>query len=147
MKKRYLWQGLGFLAGGLVCLLLALTLDTPLGSLLCGFAGALIAPGAAQVLRYWKWSRPENAAAYREKLELERIELRDERKELLRNKAGRYAYALGLALCSAAIVVFSILGQLGAVAEYRLIVLFLGAFLVVQIASGIWIYQALERKY
>lgn len=147
MEKRYLWQGLGSLAGGLVCLGLALVLDTVLGSLLWGFAGALIAPGAAQVLRYRKWSRPENAAAYQEKLELERIELRDERKELLRNKAGRYAFVLGLLLCVASMVVFSVLGKLGMAADHRLIVLFLGGLLLAELLAFFLIYRVLERRY
>ena len=147
MKKSNLWCGLGFIAGGLACALCALLWETALSSLLCGFAGALIAPGTAQVLRYRKWSRPENAEAYREKLEQEAIELRDERKELLRNKSGRYAYVLGLALCSASILAFSILGALGVVAEHRLIVLFLSGFLMVQLLSGWWFDRLLSRKY
>ena len=149
MKKSFLWQGLGFIAGGLVCLALSLTVarDTPIGSLLCGFAGALIAPGTAQVLRYRKWSRPENAEAYRQKLEEEAIELRDERKEMLRNKSGRYAFVAGLLLCAAAMVVFSVLGDLGVVAEHRLIVLSLGGLMIAQIVAFFRIYRALERRY
>lgn len=147
MKKSELWRGVGFLAGGVVCLTVALMLDTLLGSLFCGFAGALIAPGAAQVLKYRKWSRPENAAAYREKLVLEQIEQRDERKELLRNKAGRYAFVLGLLLCTACILAFAVLGELGLVAVHRPAMLMLGGFLIVQLAAFFLFYRWLEEKY
>ena len=37
MKKSYLWSGLGMIAGGILFLLAALLLETPLDSLFCGF--------------------------------------------------------------------------------------------------------------
>ena len=49
MKKRELWFGLGMIAGGILFLLAALLLETPLDSLFCGFFGAFTAPGAVQV--------------------------------------------------------------------------------------------------
>lgn len=147
MKKSNLWNGLMMIAAGAACLAAALLWDTPLSSLLCGFFGGLAAPGAMQVYRYVKWSRPENAPLYRKRLEQERIDLRDERKEMLRNRAGRSAYILGLLLTAAAVIVFSVLGQMKLVEGSRLIVLFLGGFLAVQYAAGIFFYRRLEKKY
>ena len=102
MKKSYLWTGLGMIVLGMIFLAIAIFWDTPLGSLLCGFSGAFTAPGIVQVIKYVKWSNPKNAPLYRERLEEEQIELRDERKEMLRNKSGRYAYILGLLVAAAA---------------------------------------------
>lgn len=147
MKKTDLWSGLMMIAAGAACLAAALLWDTPLSSLLCGFFGGLSAPGAVQVYRYIKWSRPENAPLYRERLEQERIDLRDERKEMLRNRAGRSAYILGLLLTAAAAVIFAVLGQLELVEGSRFIVLFLGGFLAVQYTAGIFFYRRLEKKY
>ena len=147
MKKSDFWWGVGFVLAGLACGLAALCWDTPLGSLLFGFTGALLAPGILQLWKYRKWSRPENAAAYQEKLEQEQIDLRDERKEMLRNKAGRYAYLLGLALAYLAIIVFGLLGKLGVIQYGRELVLFLGVYVLVQYAAGVLIYRKLCEKY
>lgn len=146
MKKSYLWTGVGMIALGLCCLLAALLLDTPLDSILCGFFGAFAAPGAVQIYKYFKWGQsPE----YRAKLEEEEIDLRDERKEMLRNKSGRYAYLLGLVLTAASILVFFALEMLNVIGEStgRLITIFLGGFLLVQYAAGLVIYRLLARKY
>ena len=147
MKKSDLWCGVGFVLSGLACGLAALCWDTPLDSLLCGFSGALLTPGVLMIWKYRKWSRPENAAAYQEKLEQERIDPRDERKEMLRNKAGRYACLLGLALAYVAIIVFGLLGKLGVIQYGRELVPFLGAYVLVQYAAGVLIYRRLCAKY
>lgn len=146
MKKSYLWTGVGMIVLGLCCLLAALLLDTPLNSILCGFFGAFTAPGLLQIYKYFKWRRsPE----YRAKLEEEQIDLRDERKEMLRNKSGRYAYILNLMLTAAFILIFSALEMLNVIGETegRLMTLFLAAFLIVQYAAGRAIYHLLARKY
>ena len=80
-------------------------------------------------------------------LENERIERHDELKEKIRDKSGRYTYALGLLITSAAIVVFTILGEIELVEGYRMIVLYLFGYLVVQIVAGIAIFNYLLKKY
>ena len=137
MKKSYLWSGLGMIALGLVCLAASILWDTPLDSLLCGFSGALAVPGAMQVWKYFKWTRLETADSYRRHLEEEQIELRDERKSMLRDKSGRYAYILGLLAAALAILVFSVLDAFGVVGEdtASLMVLFLGGYAVFQLVA------------
>ena len=149
MKKRELWLGLGMIAGGILFLLAALLLETPLDSLFCGFFGAFTAPGAVQVYKYVKWTKLETPDSYQRHLEEEQIELRDERKSMLRDRSGRYAYVLGMLLACAALVAFSILGKLGVVPEAaaELLVYFLAAFLLVEFAAGILIYKRLEKRY
>lgn len=149
MKKSHLWTGAGMVAAGILFLLAALLLDTPLGSLFAGFSGAFTAPGVVQICKYIKWTRPENAALYQERLEAEQIELRDERKALLREKAGRLAYIFGLLVCAVSITVFSFLGKLGIVdqAASRLVILFLGGYLLVQLLAAEAVYRVLSRKY
>ena len=111
MKKSNLWVGLTELVLGLAALAAAfLWVEGPLGSLLCGLGGGLLGSGGNLVWKYWKWTRPQNAERYREKLEQEEIDLRDERKKLLRCKAGLYAYQLGLAVCCLAAFLTSLLG-------------------------------------
>lgn len=149
MKKSNLWFGVGMVAVGIVFLLTALLWDTPLDSLLCGFFGAFTVPGAIQIGKYVKWTRPKNVPIYRERLEQERIDLRDERKSMLRDKSGRYAYVFGLAVLTAAVLGFSVLQMLGVIGreEGRLITLFLAFDLIVQYLAGIVFYCLLEKKY
>ena len=149
MKKRELWFGLAMIAGGILFLLAALLLDTPLDSLFCGFFGALIGPGAVQVYKYVKWTKLEPPDSYQRHLEEEQIELRDERKEMLRNKSGRIAYNLGLLAAAVSMTVFSVLEKLGVVEEAagRLMILFLAAYFIVQYGAGVFFYRRLEKKY
>lgn len=149
MKKSNLWTGIGMVAAGVLFLLAALLWDTPLGSLFCGFCGALTVPGVVQIIKYFKWSSPKNAPVYQERLEREQIDLRDERKAMLRDKSGRYAYILGMLITAAAVLVFSVLARLDMIgkAEGRLTVLFLSAYLLVQYLAGIAIYHLLEKNY
>ena len=147
MKRSNLYWGLAFIAAGLGFLAAALLPDTPLTSLFCGFAGAFGVSGLIQVMKYIKWTRPKNREAYARRLEEEQIELRDERKELLRCRAGRCAYVLGLVLCAAAIVAFSVLDALGLLACGRILTLTLAVLLIVQYAAGLAIYRLLSRKY
>lgn len=147
MKKSNLWSGLAYVLLGLAFLLAGLLWETHLSSLSVGFGAGMLSSGAVQLARYRKWTRPENREAYRERLEAERIELRDERKSMLRDRAGRYAWLLGMALCALSIVVFGVLGALELVENPRLVILFLAAYLLVQYGAGVYFYRRLEKKY
>lgn len=144
--KRYFWSGLislilglGFLAVGIF------KIESTLGSLLCGLGGGSMGSGLAQLWRYAKWSR--NMGGYREKLEQEQIDLRDERKEMLRCKAGRYAYQLGLVVCLLGAFVTALLGALGLVEHYLPVLYLLTGYVVFQYVAGVVIYRRLSRRY
>lgn len=145
MKKSNLWWALGITTAGAAFFLAGLLWETRLSAILCGIGGGWVFNGLAQLWRYIKWTRPENAEAYRQRLEQEQIDLHDERKEMLRNRAGRYAYILGLLLCCLFILVFSILDMLDILENGSMFALFLFAYLIVQYAAGILIYRRLER--
>lgn len=130
MKKSCFITGAVYLAVGCLMLTVALLTESRLEGILFGLAGAGIVPGIQMIVRYFYWSRPQNRQRYQEKREQERIEQHDERKEKLRDRAGRYAYALGLVVISLSILIFSVLGALGIVEQYRLVVLFLGGYLI-----------------
>lgn len=147
MKKRDFWIYLGLLAAGLGIILLSLLWETRLSPLFCGIGGGLVGNGVAHLLRYWKWSRPENAGAYAAKLEQEQIDLRDERKEMLRNKAGRYAYLLSMVLCAAAILAVAVLDLLEVLTDGLVLELILVAYLIIQYGAGVWFYRRLEQRW
>lgn len=147
MKKDNLYVGLAYLFIGSVCLVIALNLKTGIESLLFGFAGAGIGPGAVMLWKYYYWTRPENRKRYQEKIENENIELHDERKTMLRDKSGRYAYLIGLAVISVSMVIFSIMGNLNIIQNSELIILYLGGYLVFQYIIGVVIFNHLNKKY
>ena len=149
MKKSYLWSGLGMIAGGILFLLAALLLETPLDSLFCGFFGAFTGPGVMQVYKYVKWTKLETADSCQKHFEEEQIELRDERKSMLRDRSGRYAYILGLLAVALALLVFSVLDAFGVVEEdtASLMILFLAGYAVFQLVAGWVIYRWLEKRY
>ena len=148
MKKSDLWTGVVFILTGLLCLA-AVFLNTPVSSLFGGLCGAFTVPGVMQVYKYRKYTSPKHAAEYRERLEQEQIDLRDERKEMLRNKSGRIAYILGLLVLAVSMTAFSFLGKLGIVEESaaRLLIFFLAGYLLFQLFAGILVYGLLETKY
>jgi len=147
MKKSNLLEGILFLLGGAILLCVALLTNCVLDSLLIGFAAGAICSGIVMICKYFYWVAPENQERYQEKLEKEKIELHDELKTKLRDRSGRYAYAIGLVTVSVSIILFSILGKLEVIGNSRLIVLYLGGYLVFQIAIGIILFKQLQKKY
>lgn len=147
MKKNNFIIGLVYFIIGIVLLLFILLFETKLNSVLSGFATTGIVFGAVMLWKYYYWTKPENKDKYKEKTQNEDIELKDERKEMLRNKSGRYAYILGLIILSISIAVFSILGSLEIIDNSDLIVMYLGGLTVFQYIIGIIIYRHLSIKY
>lgn len=147
MKKSNVIVGLLYVLVGAACLVAALLTETKLDGILWGFAGAAIMPGIAMICRYFYWSAPENKERYAECLENERIELHDELKTKIRDRAGRHAYNLGLLIVSCSILVFGILGALELIESARLIVLYLSGYLAFQVIAGIVIFNRIIKQY
>lgn len=147
MKKSNLITGIAYVVFGLICLGVALLFETKLEGILWGLSGAGIAPGVAMIGKYFYWSSPKNRERYAERMENERIEMHDELKIKIRDKSGRYAYILGLLVICFSMVVFSILGTLEIIENSRMIVLYLGGYLLFQVIAGIVIFNKLMKKY
>lgn len=147
MKKSNLITGICYVAIGVIFLVLALTFESNLDSMFFGIAGAGIAPGVMVIYKYFYWNKPENRERYQEKIENETIEQHDELKVKLRDRSGRYAYGIGLITICVSIAVFSILDKLQILNSTRIIVLYLGAYLISQIIIGIVIYRRLLKRY
>lgn len=147
MKKNMLMAGLLYVLIGIAFLLCGIFLDTKLNSLFWGFAGGGIAPGLTMIYRYFYWIRPQNSNKYAEKMEEEKINLHDERKEKFRNQSGRYAYILGLITICISIIVFSVLSSLEIVQNAKILILYLGGYAVFQYIAGVIIFRHLDKKY
>lgn len=146
MKKNDLFCGILFTAAGILFLMLACR-DTALQSLFCGLAGAGIGPGLMMIGKYAYWSRPEHRERYEEKLEEDRIEMRDERKEMLRGKTARYLYAFTLVVLGLSSVMFQIFEKVGMVEDSKIFIVYLGILFWAELLLSRWIFRRLEKKY
>ena len=147
MKKSNLIVGMLYVLFGVTCLIVALLIETKLEGILWGFAGAGILPGMMMICKYFYWSSPKNKDRYEERLENERIEMHDELKTKIRDKAGRYTYTLGMIILSFSILVFGILGALEVIENARMIVIYLSGYLLFQFIAGIVIFNKLMKRY
>ncbi len=147
MKKSNLITGVLYVLFGAACLIAARLMETRLAGVLWGFAGAGIGPGMMMICKYFYWSSPKNQARYEARLENERIERHDELKIKIRDKAGRYAYSLGLLVICLSILVFGILGALELIDGSRMIVAYLGGYLLFQVIAGIVIFNRILKTY
>jgi len=147
MKKSELIIGSLYVLFGIACLAAAILTETKLDGILWGFAGAGIVPGIVTVSQYFYWNAPGNKARYADRLAQKEIEMHDELKTRIRDKAGRYTFVLGLMVTCAAMLVFSILGALEIIEHTRMLVLYLFGFLLFQEFAGIFIFNKLMKQY
>ena len=139
MKKGHIKTGCIFLAAGFVLLLAALLWDTPLDSILIGIAGAGVGTGIAVIFDECRGGhRGEGAGT-----ELDG----GKQKEALRDKAGRLAYEGGLVFAAVSIIVFSVLEKLQIISWGLAAEIYLGIYILFQLAAGNLIYRYLRKKY
>ena len=93
-----------------------------------------------QFLRYYHNTRPGNVDAYQKKLKEQEIELRDERKVQLRNRAGYLTWAITMIGCFAAAFIAALFR-----AEEWVVGLLSGLSIVEFVAANI-IYKFLCKK-
>ncbi len=147
MKKSILYTGIAYLAVGAVCLYLALLHEFQIEGLLWGFAGAGIVSGALMIWKYLHWSRPERQSEYERLAQIERIEMHDERKVMLRDKSGRIAYVIMIGIYCALMMCFSFFTVMGWWMPFaRYAVIGLGILLAIQYICGIVVFQHLAKK-
>ena len=160
MEKNYLNRGIICVLVGICFILAAVFTESALDGLLWGFAGGALGPGIGMIIMhfYWSpgigmiimhfyWSLPQNAERFKEKQEQKEIEVHDELNEKLRDKSGRIAYLIGLSVICVSVVVFAILGKMGVITDYKIVVLYLYGLMVFQIAAGVAANWYLRQKY
>ena len=147
MKRSNLIAGILYLLVGVGCLLVGLLTDSNLDGLLFGFAGAGLCSGLLVIWQYIYWTSPRNRERKKEVADNKEIEAHDELKEKIRDKAGRYTYVLGLIIITISMVVFAVLGALEIVDNMKMIIIYLGCYLALQIVAGILIFNHMIKKY
>ena len=143
MEKNYLNRGIICVLVGICFILAAVFTESALDGLLWGFAGG----GIGMIIMHFYWSLPQNAERFKEKQEQKEIEVHDELNEKLRDKSGRIAYLIGLSVICVSVVVFAILGKMGVITDYKIVVLYLYGLMVFQIAAGVAANWYLRQKY
>lgn len=146
MKKTMLYTGILYMLFGFVCLTIALTTTFKLESLLWGFAGTGICPGAIMIGKYFYCSSSKHQAEYERRLKKEAIDLTDERKIMLRDRSGRIAYSAMLLLQLVLVFLFSILSILDYFSPFsKYACIGLGLLLIIQYLFGIAAYNRLSK--
>lgn len=147
MKKTLLYTGIVYFAIGSICLALAMMYEFRIEGLLWGFAGAGVLPGVLMVWKYFHWSRPERREEYERLLQIEKIEMHDERKVMLRDKSGRIAYSIMVGIYCGLMALFALFTVMGWWTPFaRYVVIGLGILLVIQYICGIVVFQYLSKR-
>ena len=85
---------------GIVLMMIGLTTHIDYySSLIFAMGVGLFCSSVVQLMRFHHNTRPENIEAYREKMRQQSIDLKDERKIQLRNRAGYITWAVTMTLC------------------------------------------------
>ncbi|MCQ1528383.1 hypothetical protein [Lutispora saccharofermentans] len=141
MKKDMLYSGLGFIALGIVFLILYIITDGEgITSNFAGFAGGFAGPGVLMVYKYFHWSKPENKAAYEERLRNEKINAKDERKVMLRRISGHVMYTITIIMLALSVFVLSLFGV------DKWVLLLIAVLLILEIAGGQIVYRHYDKK-
>lgn len=111
-------------------------------SIIFGMGVGLSTNSCVQVLRYYHNTRPENMEAYQKKLKEQQIELMDERKVQLRNRAGYLAWAITMLGCFAVAFVAAMFR-----AETRVICLLSGLAIVEFIAATVIYKNRFQMRF
>lgn len=147
MKKSMLYTGIAYVAFGAVCFMLAVLFDWKIEALLCGLGGAGIGPGIIMLWKYFHWTKPENREEYEKRLQMERIELRDERKIMLRDKSGRIACLFMMLFYCLLMLAFAACACMGWFMPFaRYATLGLGALLILQYLSITVVFRYLSKR-
>lgn len=147
MKKSMLYAGIGYMLFGLMSIAIALIFEFKFESFLWGLGGAGMGPGIMMVWKYMHWSKPENRDEYNERLRIEKIEMADERKVMLRDKSGRITYLIMLGVYCVLSMIFSFLVTIEWFMPFaKYIVIGLSMLLIFQFACGIIVFNYLNKR-
>lgn len=139
MKKSVLYSGIGYLLAGVACILFSTKFKYD--SLIFGLGCGCIGSGLSLAYRYFYWSRPKNAPKYNAKMKEEQINLKDERKIMLRDKSGRIAYIITFGVLFVINMVFTYILRVDTYISITLWLLFIFMYV-----CGVVVFYYLDKK-
>ncbi|BBN98036.1 hypothetical protein [Sporolactobacillus terrae] len=132
---------------GIVMLLFGFNETTaPMSGMLTGLGSALSLSAVFWMIRVLYWYSPSRKDQYENRMKTQNIDLKDERKIMLRDKSGRAAYLIGLAVLVICILVFRVLHALNIYDIGRAFFIFTGVFVVFEYLLGIIIFNIMSKK-
>ena len=147
MSKRRLIDGIGCIVIAVIALLMSFHPEVQTTARLTSMARTYIVIGGMTLIRYFYYNSPKYREFYKEKLEYEEIEQRDERQIKLREKAGWYTYQFGLEIIVVALIGSVMLEAFGIIEKSDTVAGILGGFLIVQLIVEQVIFRYLSKKY
>lgn len=147
MKRSVLYRGIGYTLLGIILLVIAVLTEFKFESILWGMIGACIVPGITIICKYVYWSKPENKVKYNEKVMIEKIEMADERKIMLRDKSGCITYRIMIGIYCILIMTFTILTVFENFMPFsKYAVIGLSILLIFQYICGIVTFNRLNKR-
>lgn len=141
MKKSVLFKGLSFTFVGLAILLFGIYgPEIPLEPIVWGLGGAGIGSGLMITFWYLYYLIPKNKDTYEAKVKEAEINMKDERKIMLRDKSGRISYVIMFFLLLAVILIFC-----GINADLFIIITLIMLWIFMYLC-GIIVYKILDKK-
>ncbi|AVD35713.1 hypothetical protein [Clostridioides difficile] len=146
MKKNMLYLGIVYFICGILLVLLATFTEFSFEAFIWGLSGAALGPGVCMILQYMYWSKPERALDYEEKIKNQRIEMNDERRIMLRDKAGRITNQIMSYVLVILIFIVSILSVFSVMVISKWVLVVLGLLILFQFICSVVVYNKLDKK-
>ncbi|EGT5281286.1 TPA: hypothetical protein KOY50_000460 [Clostridioides difficile] len=146
MKKNMLYVGIIYFICGILLVLLATFTEFSFEAFIWGLSGAALGPGVCMILQYIYWSKPERAVDYEEKIKNQRIEMNDERRIMLRDKAGRITNQIMSYVLVILIFIVSILSVFSVMVISKWVLVVLGLLILFQFICVVVVYNKLDKK-
>lgn len=146
MKKNMLYVGIVYFICGILLVLLATFTEFSFEAFIWGLSGAALGPGVCMIFQYMYWSKPEKAVEYEEKIKNQRIEMKDERRIMLRDKSGRITNQIMSYVFVILIFIVSILSVFSVVVISNWVLVVLGLLILFQFICGVVVYNKLDKK-
>ena len=146
MKKNMLYLGIVYFICGILLVLLATFTEFSFEAFIWGLSGAALGPGICMILQYMYWSKPERAVDYEEKIKNQRIEMNDERRVMLRDKAGRITNQIMSYVLVILIFIVSTLSVFSVMVISKWVLVVLGLLILFQFICSVVVYNKLDKK-
>ena len=146
MKKNMLYVGIIYFICGILLVLLATFTEFSFEAFIWGLSGAALGPGICMILQYMYWSKPERAVDYEEKIKNQRIEMNDERRIMLRDKAGRITNQIMCYVLVILIFIVSILSVFSVMVISKWVLVVLGLLILFQFICSVVVYNKLDKR-
>ncbi|MGG5402685.1 hypothetical protein ACQZSR_07250 [Clostridioides difficile] len=146
MKKNMLYLGIVYFICGILLVLLATFTEFSFEAFIWGLSGAALGPGICMILQYMYWSKPERVVDYEEKIKKQRIEMNDERRVMLRDKAGRITNQIMSYVLVILIFIVSILSVFSVMVISKWILVVLGLLILFQFICSVVVYNKLDKR-